>query len=278
MNHESRTNLPGPAGANRDAKSPALASCRSAVFSPIVAAMTITMTMSNRATSTLAPPSPRSQLPCQPRSPLQIQTRRFRRWGITGLAALLALSSPLAAAAQALGSWKPVEQVKTYAISGASGFALYQSIGERGPTAGVQAVAHTTFRLTWRRDYRPQPDGACVLATARPNLTIIYTWPKAPANLPRDVAASWQRFIAGVEKHERVHGEHIVDMVKKIEVFSTGLRAPDDPKCQKVRAVLQKRLGELSDEQRQRGRDFDRSELSDGGAVHQLILSLVNGP
>lgn len=190
---------------------------------------------------------------------------------------LAALLIPLAAEAQS-GSWKPSEQIKTYAISGNSGIELYRSIGERGPQAGVQAVAHTTFKLTWRRDYRPQADGACVLATARPNLTIIYTWPKAPGKLPPDVAASWQRFIAGVEKHERVHGEHILDMVRKIEAYSVGLRAEDDPKCQKVRAVLQQRLKELSDEQRQRGRDFDRQELTDGGAVHQLILALVNGP
>lgn len=181
-------------------------------------------------------------------------------------------------AAFAQNSWTPAEQIKTYPITGSSGIELYRSIGERGPQAGVQAVAHTTFKLTWRRDYRPQADGACVLATARPNLTIIYTWPKAPAKLPSDVAASWQRFISGVEKHERVHGEHILDMVRKIESYSVGLRAEDDPKCQKVRAVLQQRLGELSNEQRQRGRDFDRDELSNGGAVHQLILALVNGP
>ena len=179
--------------------------------------------------------------------------------------------------AHAQTNWRPSEQIKTYAITGNTGFALYESIGERGPQAGVQAVAHTTFKLTWRRDYRPQPDGACVLATARPNLTIIYTWPKAPAKLAPDVAASWHRFISGVEKHERVHGAHILDMVKKIEAFSVGLRAEDDPKCQKVREVLQARLGELSNEQRQRGRDFDRQELSNGGAVHQLILALVNG-
>lgn len=188
-----------------------------------------------------------------------------------------AFLTPIAAQAQ-IGSWKPSEQIKTYAISGNSGIELYRSIGERGPQAGVQAVAHTTFKLTWRRDYRPQADGACVLATARPNLTIIYTWPKAPAKLSPEVAASWQRFIAGVEKHERVHGEHILDMVRKIEAYSVGLRAQDDPKCQKVRAVLQQRLKELSDEQRQRGRDFDKVELTDGGAVHQLILALVNGP
>lgn len=191
--------------------------------------------------------------------------------------ALLSLFTPLTAHAQS-GTWRPSEQIKTYAISGSSGIELYRSIGERGPQAGVQAVAHTTFKLTWRRDYRPQADGTCVLATARPNLTIIYTWPKAPAKLPPDVAASWQRFISGVEKHERVHGEHILDMVKKIEGYSVGLRAENDPKCQKVRAVLQQRLGEISDERRNIERDFDKLELSNGGAVHQLILALVNGP
>ncbi len=198
----------------------------------------------------------------------------------SGLKTILAanvLLTLMATAALAQNTWTPAEQIKTYPITGSSGIELYRSIGERGPQAGVQAVAHTTFKLTWRRDYRPQADGACVLATARPNLTIIYTWPKAPAKLPSDVAASWQRFISGVEKHERVHGEHILEMVKKIEAYSVGLRAEDDPKCQKVRAVLQQRLGELSNEQRQRGRDFDRDELSNGGAVHQLILALVNG-
>lgn len=193
------------------------------------------------------------------------------------LTALLSLFAPFTAHAQS-GTWQPSEQIKTYAISGNSGIELYRSIGERGPQAGVQAVAHTTFKLTWRRDYRPQADGACVLATARPNLTIIYTWPKAPAKLPPDVAASWQRFISGVEKHERVHGEHILDMVKKIEAYSVGLRAENDPKCQRVRAVLQQRLGEISDERRNIERDFDKLELSNGGAVHQLILALVNGP
>jgi predicted secreted Zn-dependent protease len=40
---------------------------------------------------------------------------------------------------------------------------------------------------------------------------------------------------------------------------------------------MTKRLGALSNAQRQQSRDFDRAELSDGGQVHQLILDLVNG-
>ncbi|MDP9836712.1 putative secreted Zn-dependent protease [Neorhizobium huautlense] len=203
-------------------------------------------------------------------------TTKIRHAAIA-LAALMAI--PALAAAQGTRNWKPAEQLKTYAIAGKSGIELYQSIGERGPAAGVgQAIAHTTFKLLWTRDYRPQPNGACTLAVARPSLTIIYTMPKGPAALSGDTKNRWTNFIEGVEKHERVHGQHIVEMVEKIEAFSLGLTAENDPKCVKVREVLQARLKVLSDEQRQRGRDFDAVELSPGGAVHQLILALVNPP
>ncbi|MGF9564056.1 DUF922 domain-containing protein [Neorhizobium sp. JUb45] len=193
------------------------------------------------------------------------------------LASFLAL--PALSHAQSTRSWKPAEQVRTYAVTGKTGIELYQSIGERGPAAGVgQAIAHTTFKLLWTRDYRPQPNGACTLAVARPSLTITYTLPKGPSSLPADTKTRWTDFIEGVEKHERVHGQHILEMVEKIETFSIGLTAENDPKCTRVREVLQAKLKEFSDEQRQRGRDFDAVELSPGGAVHQLILALVNPP
>lgn len=177
-------------------------------------------------------------------------------------------------------AFSPAEQVKTYAVSGRSGVELYRSIGENGPEigGGRRTIAHTTFRLTWRRDYRPQEDGACVLASAVPRLIITYTLPKPRGGMPAPVAASWKRFADGIATHERVHGRHIIEMVKKIEAASTGLRAADDPECQKVRALLQRHLKRLSDEQRARGRAFDAKEMSRGGNVHALILGLVNGP
>lgn len=176
-------------------------------------------------------------------------------------------------------AWQPVEQVKTYAVSGSSGMALYQSIGERGPSAGLgAAIAHTAFKLTWTRDYRPQPDGSCTLAVARPKLIVTYTMPKASKDLPAGLREKWQRFITGVEKHERVHGDQIVEMVRGIEAFSIGLNAPDDPQCHKVRARLQARLKGFSDERVRQSRDYDKVELTEGGAVHQLILALVNEP
>jgi len=181
----------------------------------------------------------------------------------------------LAPAARA--EWRPVETVRTYAIAGNSGAELYDSIGERGPSlgGGARAIAHTDFKLTWTRRYEPQPDGACTIAVNIPRLVITYTLPKAPAKLPASTRRSWRGFIAGVAAHERAHGGMIVDMVREIEAASVGMTVADDPKCSRIRVELTKRLGALSDKQRQRGRDFDKAELSDGGNLQQLVLKLV---
>ncbi|MBY5455192.1 DUF922 domain-containing protein [Rhizobium leguminosarum] len=180
--------------------------------------------------------------------------------------------------AMALAEWQAVEEVRPYSISGKTGAELYESIGARGPEAGAgRAIAHTTFKLTWTRKYEPQ-DNACVIVTNRPKLIITYTLPKPAAELPAAVKSSWQAFISGVQAHERVHGETIKEMVKEIEATSIGLTVADDPDCKKIRIELTRRLGEISARQRQRGRDFDKIEMGDGGNIQQLILKLVNGP
>ncbi|MBY3133031.1 DUF922 domain-containing protein [Rhizobium laguerreae] len=181
--------------------------------------------------------------------------------------------------AVALADWQAVEEVRPYSISGTSGAGLYASIGERGPKASGfgRAIAHTTFKLTWTRKYEPQGN-ACVIVINRPKLIITYTLPKPSAALPAAVNSSWEAFISGVQAHERVHGETIKEMVKEIEATSIGLTVADDPDCKKIRIELTRRLGEISQRQRQRGRDFDKIEMGDGGNIQQLILKLVNGP
>ncbi|TAU84656.1 DUF922 domain-containing protein [Rhizobium leguminosarum] len=180
--------------------------------------------------------------------------------------------------AMALAEWQAVEEVRPYSISGKTGAELYESIGARGPEAGAgRAIAHTTFKLTWTRKYEPQGN-ACVIVTNRPKLIITYTLPKPSAALPAAVNSSWQAFISGVQAHERVHGDTIKEMVKEIEATSIGLTVADDPDCKKIRIELTRRLGEISARQRQRGRDFDKIEMGDGGNIQQLILKLVNGP
>jgi predicted secreted Zn-dependent protease len=190
----------------------------------------------------------------------------------------LLLAAFLTAPVAAQADWKPAEKEAPYAITGTTGPELYASIGERGPKAGIgRAIAFTDFKLTWTRDYRPQADGACTLASARPKLVLTYALPRPAGKLAEPVATNWKTFIDGVRRHERMHGEMIVAMVKEIEAFSVGLSAPDDPNCKKIRARLQERLAQISQAQRQKSRDFDRVELSDGGNVHQLILTVFKG-
>ena len=193
---------------------------------------------------------------------------------------LPALLLVLGAIARPASAWEAVEQVVTYPGSGQTGFELYKSVGENGPviSGDRRTIAHTTFKLIWRRDYQERDDGGCVIASNDPKLIITYTLPKPRGGLPSGVAASWKRFYDGLAAHERVHGQHIIEMVQAIQDVSVGLSAPNDPGCEKVRAELQTHLKRLSDEQRARGRDFDRIEMGDGGAVQSLVLGLVNGP
>ena len=190
------------------------------------------------------------------------------------MAAAWLLLAPGAPAAE----WKAVEREQPYAVEGTTGAELYASIGERGPEIGglMRTIAHTTFKLTWTRDYRPR-DGGCVLASARPKLTITYTLPKSARRLTGQVRADWERFIAGVRAHEKVHGAMIEEMVREIERVSVGLSVENDPGCKRIREELTRRLAAISQEQRRRSRDFDRVELGNGGNIHQLILRLVNG-
>jgi len=191
-----------------------------------------------------------------------------------GLWCLVSLVSPEVGRAQA--DWQAAERVENYGISGTSVGELYASIGDRGPKiGGGGAIAHTNFKLTWTRNYVPSA-GGCTLVSARPKLIITYTLPKPGNSLPADVRRKWQTFIAGVEKHERVHGDFIKTMVRQIEAVSIGLTVAGDPGCQKIRAELTQKLGKISDERARRNGDFDQLELSDGGAVHQLILQFLN--
>lgn len=193
-------------------------------------------------------------------------------WAAVGL-------SLMPANVSAQSQWQPVEQIQTYPVTGDSGVDLYASIGERGPKIGreVRAIAHTNFKLTWTRDYRPQPDGACTLVSARPKLIITYTLPKPASALSLELKKKWDVFIEGVRKHELLHGVIITDMVKEIERVSVGLSVAEDPKCAKIRTELTARLGEISKAQQKRSNDYDRMEMSEGGNVHQLILQFVNG-
>ncbi len=173
--------------------------------------------------------------------------------------------------------WLPREQIKPYAISGATGPELYASIGEKGPLIGkTRTIAHTNWDLKWSRKYEPR-GSACVLVSAKPFLTITTTLPK-PAGKLRDPAARlWNTFIDGIAAHERVHGADIQTMVEEIITATIGLTAENDPQCKAIRAEVLKRVKGANEAYKAKSGAFDRAEMADGGKVHGLILGLVNG-
>ena len=191
-------------------------------------------------------------------------------------ATLLLAAGLLFAGAAVAQDWQAVERVEPYMVQGSTGLEIYQSIGERGPKLGLaRVIAHTGFKLTWTRKYERQGNG-CTITVNKPKLIITYTLPKLKSKLSGPAKSRWDAFIAGVTAHEKIHGDFIKDMVKEIEAVSVGMTVENDPNCQKIRPQLQARLGELSNAQRARSRDFDQVERSDGGNVHQLILQLVD--
>jgi predicted secreted Zn-dependent protease len=172
--------------------------------------------------------------------------------------------------------WQAIEKVDHYRVNGTSPMALYQSIGERGPKLSLgRVIAHTTFKLTWQRDYQQQGQ-ACVLASARPKLIITYTLPKPAQALSADVASRWETFYDGIVTHEKLHGQFMKDLTQQIQDISVGLRNENDPGCKKVRAALQAQLKPISDAHVARHSEYDQVEMAPGGAVHQLILAFLN--
>lgn len=172
--------------------------------------------------------------------------------------------------------WPVKEQVKTYPVRGGDALALYRSIDDNGPktSLGSRAIALTEFDLRWRRDYQPY-GSACILASAKPFLTITTTLPKPAGKLNKEMAARWKPFIAGITAHEAVHGMMIRKLTKEIVSGTVGTRMENDSTCKKIRPVILEKVKAVYAAHLARSREFDRVEMGKGGNVEQLVRTLV---
>ncbi len=168
--------------------------------------------------------------------------------------------------------------VKTYAISGNTGPALYASIGEKGPllAGGRRVMAYTNWDLKWSRSY-VQMGNACTLAAAVPHLIITINLPKPEKPLNGTVAAHWKTFISGIEAHEQVHTAAIRTMVETITRETVGLTQDNDPQCKTIRKSVLAKVQAANEAYKAASRIFDKVEMSAGGNVNGLVLGLVNG-
>jgi predicted secreted Zn-dependent protease len=174
--------------------------------------------------------------------------------------------------------WKATEIVKHYAISGTTGRALYESIGQNGPVIGKgrRTIALTNWDLKWRRDYQPK-GSSCTLVSALPLLTITYELPKPKAKLTGATARNWQAFSDGITAHEKIHGILIRDRTAQIISATVGLTIANDPKCRKIRDAVQDQVRAVHERYQAETRAFEQDEMRPGGNVQKLVLQLVNG-
>jgi predicted secreted Zn-dependent protease len=196
---------------------------------------------------------------------------KMMRTGLVAAAALAAVTT-VAAAEQVKVS------TKTYAIAGADGAELYQSMVRRGPRHGFvsRAIAQTSYTVEWQAEV-VSVGRACRVVRALPILSITYTYPQPSRPLSPTMSRRWQRFMAGVRKHEQRHGSIAREMVRAAEAAVKGLKIDNDPSCRKTRVEVKKRADKVYAGYEARQLKFDAREHRDGGNIDKLILSLVKG-
>ena len=186
----------------------------------------------------------------------------------------LAFAIGLAAPSGALA--KTSERTTTYAINGVTGMSLYKSMSARGPRHGFlsRAIAQTSYKIEWDADVHAR-GRACSVVSARPTLSITYAYPQPSQKLSPKVQRAWNRFMAGVRKHEQMHGRLAKDMTAAAARAVKGLRIANDPSCRRVRQEVKKRAEKIYQTYEARQEKFDRDEHRDGGNIDRLILALI---
>ena len=117
-------------------------------------------------------------------------------------------------------------KVKTtsYRISGENGKALLRAMDRKGPRLGftTRFMAQTAYKERWKFDWQKRA-GGCRIANASAVLTITYTYPEVSSPMSADLRHRWNRFMAGVRKHEETHGRIAREMVAAAERNLNGL-------------------------------------------------------
>ena len=183
----------------------------------------------------------------------------------------------IAAAGEAVAGVKVSEKTRGYEISGQTGAALLAAMDRRGPKHGflTRAIAQTRYSVSWTIEWG-ETRAACRVKSIDGKLDIIYTYPTA-GSLPPGLQSRWARFLAGVKKHERVHGDVARQMARTVEKSVAKVYVASDPSCRKARAEVKERMAAIYADYEARQIKFDAREHREGGPVEGLIDRLVGG-
>lgn len=181
----------------------------------------------------------------------------------------------IAAAGEAAAGVKVTERTRSYVVAGQTGDALLAVMDRRGPKHGflTRAIAQTRYSVSWTIEWG-ETRKACRVKRVDGELDITYTYPVA-RNLPSKLERKWDRFLLGVKRHERVHGDTARGMARAVEKSVAKLSVPNDPGCRKARAETKRRMQAIYAEYEARQVRFDAREHRQGGPVERLIDRLI---
>ena len=169
-------------------------------------------------------------------------------------------------------------KMTTYTISGKTGEALLDAMDRRGPKHGflTRAIAQTAYKVSWEVEWKENA-GRCRIANAAAVLSISYTYPRVSSPMSATLKRRWDRFLAGVRKHEETHGRIARQMVKAAEKSLTGLSYRNDRGCKKTQAEMERRIDAIYSTYEARQLQFDNVEHAEGGNVEGLVALLTRG-
>ena len=151
------------------------------------------------------------------------------------------LGACVAVAGEAAAGVKVSEKVRSYEIDGKTGEALLASMDRHGPKHGflTRAIAQTRYSVSWTVEWG-ETRAACRVKSIDGELDITYTYPRAH-RLSSGLERRWNRFLAGVKKHEKSHGDMARQMARTVEKSVAKLSIDDDPGCRKTRIEVKRR-------------------------------------
>lgn len=173
----------------------------------------------------------------------------------------------------------PKVTVKTsnFSISGTSGETILAELERKGPKHGFmsRAIAQTRYTmnsdaLAWRHD-----NGVCAVTKPSVRLDITYIYPKVNGGMSGEMRGRWQRFMAGVKKHEETHGRLAREMAHQADRAISELRVRDGKGCTKLRVEMKRVVNLVVAEYEKRQRQFDAVEHKGGGNIEGLLHRLV---
>ena len=181
----------------------------------------------------------------------------------------------VAVAGEAAAGVKVSEKTRSYEIAGKSGEALLAAMDRRGPKHGflTRAIAQTRYSVSWTIEWG-ETRTACRVKKIDGELDIIYTYPTT-RGLSTGLERRWKRFLAGVRKHEKAHGDMARQMARAVEKSIARLSVDNDRGCRRARAEGKRRMAAIYAEYEARQIRFDTREHGDGGRVEGLIEALV---